>query len=240
MDALPPPLVPITVRSLFDDAVGLFGLTAPVIISVMLTFAVLPNFIVTMIMEKSKALDAWIFGPLLVLNIIATAATFACILHVGNGQLMTMGQALRRGVDEMAGFAVLLILSIFLVGFGVLLFILPGLVLNIVSYLAFCVRINEHRPVSDTLQRAWAIFRVSPKPLFIFMTALLIPQFCIYAFSLYPPDLFKAANGELTLGLKIVGDILITCFSIPATLGVCAYYLRVTGTKPQQTARIFE
>jgi hypothetical protein len=240
MDALPKPLAPITVRSLFDDAVGLFGLTAPVIISIMLTFTVLPNFIATLIMEKSKNFDVWILGPLLVLNIIATAATFACILQVGNGQLMTLGQALRRGVDEMTGFAVLLLLSLIMVGFGILLFIVPGLVLNIISYLAFCVRINEHRPVSDTLLRAWSIFKVSPKPLFIFMTLLLIPQFCIYAFSLYPPDMFKSANGELTLGLKIIGDILITCFSIPATLVVCAYYLRVTGTKPQQTARIFE
>jgi hypothetical protein len=230
----------VTASSLVRDAIGLFGLTGQVLLTIVLLLDILPDFFLTIMMQNSPEAGSWILIPAIIAQIAATGAIFYTIMQAGNGQFISLGGAIQFGASDLTAITIILLASALFVFVGAIFFIIPGFVLNAVATLCICIRVNERCRLSSLFQRGWAVFRLNPVPITILLSLFLLPQLGLILLSLYPPEAIMQSSGALSTGAQLIIDAAVSLLSLPPALIASAYYLRVVGTSNQRTAKAFD
>ncbi len=230
----------ITAGSLMRDAIGLFGLTGQILLTLILLLDILPDFFLTMIMKQNLQLGSWFMMPAITAQFVATGAIFYTIIQAGNGTFISLGAALKFGANELTAITLILLGSALIVFLGTIIFVIPGLVLNALSTVCICIRVNERSKLSSLWVRGWAVLKINPIPISILLSVFLLLQLALILLSIYPPAALAQSGESLSTGAQLLIDAAISLLSLPPALIACAYYLRVVGTHNQRTTKAFE
>lgn len=162
----------LSVKSLWEDAVGFLLGNREVALAIGLTFFFLPTLIGGMFLPE-PAMNQVDWGAMLpVMILVALIQTFGQLsllaLYLDPAR-PTVGEAMRTAIGLYPSAVLLALLIGLIVGAGFLLLILPGVYLAARLFPAIALLVAERRSIGDTVSRAWAITRGAAWQILLFL-----------------------------------------------------------------------
>jgi len=235
-------LRPLTVGEILDTSFSLYRRHFAALATVALVCTGIP-LVLRMFLEASGgflvnlALGALYALSLVVLNLVATAATVFIVSESYLGRPLSAWEALRRATPYMGRILVCSLLMAIAVGLGFLLLLIPGVILAVGLALAIPAVVLEPRTsASGALSRSWELTRGARWRLFglgiTLLVLLYVPVVAITGLFalLLPESAGMFSGGSLGMVMAIAVGGLVQMFIYPlfyCVLTVAYYDLRV-------------
>jgi hypothetical protein len=160
-----PVLRPLSMGEILDVSFGMYRALFTQLLTVTIVTQALP-LVLSVYVQSSGGMLAHpllYFGALLlniVLSALASAASTFIISENYMGRRITAGEAFNRAMPYLGRLVALALMTSFLVGFGMILFLIPGCILLAGLILASPALVIEGIPnATDAMGRAWALSR---------------------------------------------------------------------------------
>jgi len=235
-------LRPLTVGEILDTSFSLYRRHFAALATVALVCTGIP-LVLRMFLEASGGflvnltLGALYALSLVVLNLVATAATVFIVSESYLGRPLSAWEALRRATPYMGRILVCSLLMAIAVGLGFLLLLIPGVILAVGLALAIPAVVLEPRTsASGALSRSWELTRGARWRLFglgiTLLVLLYVPVVAITGLFalLLPESAGMFSGGSLGMVMAIAVGGLVQMFIYPlfyCVLTVAYYDLRV-------------
>lgn len=236
-----PVLRPLSMGEILDVSFGIYrALFAPLLLVTVATQAiplVLSVFVQSaggMLVHPYLYLASVLLG--VVLNAIAAAASTFIISENYMGRRMTAGEAFQRSLPFTGRLVLVAILTSFVVGFGLLLFLIPGFILLAGLILASPALVIEGIPnATDAMGRSWALSRGHRWKIFgclvVTLVLIFLPVVALSGFAVASADPESVRRGVSPVGvmwLSLASALQVLIYPMVYCVLTVAYYdLRV-------------